>query len=206
VGQGVTTESHGDNAGGEDEPPAKPEEPKDLSNLPAAAPWQRFILGTDEALERFNREHPDHLPGDGQPEAKQNRGSPEPDGPMGLRPIPGQVPGERGPQANRAPQQDRAVEAVDAAIGSLWEPDEDRRGWPARGELRYGAGEINHIYNYMRMELVGFTRPTQQRIEVSASLALAAMLARWAHAGWADRRARSRGRWAACDRWHGVQL
>jgi hypothetical protein len=61
VGQGPTVldEIEVTGAGGDETPkPAKPEAAKPEVESPSAS-WQRRVLGTDEALERFDREHPE---------------------------------------------------------------------------------------------------------------------------------------------------
>jgi hypothetical protein len=179
VGQGLTAENrHGDDAGGEDEPPAKPEEPKDLSNLPAAAPWQRFILGTDEALERFDRDHPGLLP-------------PRPTDAPATHPTGGQESEIQAPaQQNAAPgpstptQGESRLDAIDRSIESL----HDRR-----------VGETHRIYDHIRMRSVGFTHPTRKRTDLSAALALAASVAGRLYLSTAKRRAKAGRRIAAAS-------
>jgi hypothetical protein len=79
LGQGVPVQPRGDDGGGSsEEPPDPTPEAKAAAEAPAADSWQRHVLGTDEAIERFNREHPDlfqpsrHEPP--QPEKPQERG------------------------------------------------------------------------------------------------------------------------------------
>jgi hypothetical protein len=42
-----------------DEPPAQPQEGKAGPETPTGPSWQRHVLGTDEAIEQFDRDHPD---------------------------------------------------------------------------------------------------------------------------------------------------
>jgi hypothetical protein len=186
VGQGLTAEnSHGDNAGGGDEPPARPEEPKDISNLPAAARWQRFILGTDEALERFGLDHPELLP-------------PRPNDAPATNPTGGQESEIQAPvQQNTAPGQstptqgESRLDAIDRSIEAL----HDRR-----------VGETHRKCNDMKIKLVGFTHPTitsepspEKRTDLSAALALAASVAGQLYFSTAKRSAKAGRRIAAAS-------
>jgi hypothetical protein len=56
--QSVLVEIRSDETGGGDEPPAEPQAAKADVQAPDAS-WQRHVLGTDEAIEKFDREHPD---------------------------------------------------------------------------------------------------------------------------------------------------
>jgi hypothetical protein len=58
-GQSVPLQQRGDDGGGSgDEPPAQSQEAKAAAEVPAAPSWQGHVLGTDEAIDRFDREHP----------------------------------------------------------------------------------------------------------------------------------------------------
>ena len=58
-GQSAAAQSRGEDTGASgDETPTQPE-PAKAGVEPPAASWQNRVLGTDEALERFDREHPD---------------------------------------------------------------------------------------------------------------------------------------------------
>jgi hypothetical protein len=60
LGQSVPAQPRGDEGGGSgDEPPAQTPEAKAAAEVPAAPSWQDQVLGTDEAIERFDRAHPD---------------------------------------------------------------------------------------------------------------------------------------------------
>jgi hypothetical protein len=204
VGQGPLSPGPGEGNGASgDEEPGKPEEtPADQAPSPPT-PWERFILRTDEALEQLDREDGDLAPRSDGAGVEQEPGSPMSDGPMGLRSFLNQLPGDHGPEPDTPTAIDSRLEAVDTAIGSWSGRDADRAGLPL-----CRVGETHRIFNDMNMRLVGFTHPTkeqEQRIEVSASMALATMLAGWVYARSATRRAKFRGRWAAGDRWHSIQ-
>jgi hypothetical protein len=78
-GQSVPAQHNdGEGGGSGEEPPAQTPEAKAAAEAPAAPSWQGHVLGTDEAIERFDREHPDlsqprsnETP---QPEKPQERG------------------------------------------------------------------------------------------------------------------------------------
>ena len=156
LGQGAAAPSRVEDTGtGSDEPPAQPEPPKAGAEPPAAS-WQHRVLGTDEALERFDREHPDLFQPrrDEPPETNPSQG-------RGAIPAPaqehtplGQVSGD-----HRAELTDRAIEHL-----------ADRR-----------VGETHQGYNHIKIGPVGFTHPTgdgdEERYDVSAALALAATVA-----------------------------
>jgi hypothetical protein len=77
-GQSVPAQPRGDEGGSGEEPPAPTQEATAAAEAPGAPAWQSHVLGTDEAIERFDREHPDlsqpsrHEPP--QPEKPQERG------------------------------------------------------------------------------------------------------------------------------------
>ena len=53
----------GPGSDGDEQEPAISGEPAARPGIPDAPAWQRYTLGTDEAIERFDREHPDLSPG-----------------------------------------------------------------------------------------------------------------------------------------------
>jgi hypothetical protein len=79
-GQSVPVQPRADDGGGGsgEESPVPTQEAKAAAEAPGAPSWQSHVLGTDEAIERFDREHPDlsqpsrHEPP--QPEKPQERG------------------------------------------------------------------------------------------------------------------------------------
>ena len=105
LGQGVAGPSHGGETGtGGDEPSAQPEPAKPGAE-PADASWQQRALGTDEALERFDREHPDlSRPRNEDPETNPSRGHGSIPAPAQENPPLGQAtPGRRSPAASGRP-------------------------------------------------------------------------------------------------------
>ena len=156
LGQGVLVQSRGEDTGtGGDEPPAQPEPPKAGAEPPAAS-WQQRVLGTDEALERFDREHPDLFPPrrDEPPETNPSQG-------RGAFPSPAQenTPLSQVSGDHRAELTDRAIEHM-----------ADRR-----------VVETHQGHNHIKIGPVGCTHPTEddkeERYDVSAALALAATVA-----------------------------
>jgi hypothetical protein len=193
--------SRGEEPGtGGDELPAQPEAVKAEVNPPAAS-WQRHVLGTDEALEQFDREHPELLP-------PQRREAPETDPAGGHSAIP--VPARQAmpPPQSAATREDRRLEVTDAAI-ELWHGAVPVavEGFTRRVNTthqksngRVGAthqksngrvGATHQKRNGMRMGLVGFTHPTkiEARFDISAALAVAATVGRALSFRYAGRRA-----------------
>ena len=89
VGQGTPGQGGNDNAGGGgDEEAGKPEDAAANRAGPDASSWQTFVLGTDEALEQFQREHQGLSPGEWRspireaprPRSSMRRGHPGPSG------------------------------------------------------------------------------------------------------------------------------
>ncbi len=181
-GQSAAAQSRGEDTGASgDETPTQPE-PATAGAEPPAASWQQRVLGTDEALERFDHEHPDlSRPG--------REASPEtnPSQRHGAIPAPAQEnppPGQGHPATA-----DRLLEAVDGAIDHLHDGQqtaiEGQTDRTASGkETERKVGETHQEINRIKIRLVGFTRPTTDRVAVneerddlSAALALAATVA-----------------------------
>jgi hypothetical protein len=93
--QSVLVEIRSDETGGGDEPPAQAQAAKDAAEAPAGF-WQRHVLGTDEAIEQFDREHPDLFP-------------PRRDNPPQTNP----------PQGQAHPAEGDRLEAIDQAIDDV---------------------------------------------------------------------------------------
>ena len=182
LGQGVAGPSRGEETGtGGDEPSAQPE-PAKAGAEPAAASWQQRVLGTDEALERFDREHPDlSHPRNEDPQTNPSQGH-------------GSIPAQA--QANPPPLQghpaaDRLRQAVDRFLDHLHDeqPDTGR------------VGETHQEFNRIKIRLMRSTHPArnpeagnEERCDFSAALALAAGLAGEFYFRSADRRASFRSR------------
>jgi hypothetical protein len=127
-GQSLSNQGGQDNAAGTDG--EKAGETEDVATNPAsssASPWERFILGLDEALERFRREFQGRILGpqdqatDGaQPKAKPSADASPPIGPTSLRSTPCPPPTTTGDKPTRGPNATDQVEAFDATIDSIW--------------------------------------------------------------------------------------
>jgi hypothetical protein len=167
--QSVLVQSRSDESGG-DELPAQPPAARAEPEAPAGF-WQRHVLGTDEAIEKFDSEHPELF-------------VPRPDNPP-------QTEKSQGPDAFHAPAQESPgaadrLEATDWAIEHL--------------AARPG-GENGQEFIAIRMRQASFSSPTEdrearqvQRCDLTAALALAATLAGQFYFGSAFRRTRARPR------------
>ena len=140
VGQGTPGQGGNDNAGGGgDEEAGKPADAAASRAGPDASSWQTFVLGTDEALEQFQRERQGLSPesgdlnaGSAPPEVEHESGSPGSVGPSDVKSSLFRLPGDPGQELSRATLRSRQAEAIDAVIGSLWDQDAD----PAGGQWR----------------------------------------------------------------------
>jgi hypothetical protein len=198
VGQGVLPlGGNGATAGGDQEPDTQQAAPAPVAQAPpGATPWQRFVLGTDEALERFDHEHPG-------PSTQERHDAPQayPAGGQGDIEAPAR---QEPPTAEGTPARAGGrLEAIDGAIERWHDPVPV----PPEGCIRR-VGGTHQKPNCMRIGLVGSTHPTirpepghEGRPDLSAALALAATVAGEFYFSTADRRARVGRRIAnACGR------
>jgi hypothetical protein len=142
AGQGaVAAQGLGDDAGRGDEPAAEPGGP--AAGVPAATTgpsWQRLILGTEEALERFNRQHPELFPS-GRDDGRET----SPTGGQGQGPTPTQPVRPPGPSSSsragrRLEAIDRAIELRDdAEVAALERSGGGERPAPVPWRWRYAA-------------------------------------------------------------------
>ncbi len=217
AGQSVPFQGLG---GDGDEPAAQRDgPPAGVPSPPTGPSWQRLILGTDEARERFDRQHPELFPagGDGERET----------GPTG-----GQIPNPAATQPVMPPGQgispwaERRLEAIDRAIELRDGMDEvalERSGegerWVAVPSRWSNAGpewtaERTIPHRSLRPGAAGVPAqagpnsaeaPTMQdierRLQLSASLALAASAVGAIGLRAAGERARSRTFPTALRRW-----
>ena len=198
-GQSAAAQSRGEDTGASgDETPTQPE-PAKAGAEPPAASWQQRVLGTDEALEQFDREHPDlSRPGrEAPPETNPSQG-------QGAIPAPAEE--NPPPRQGHPAAADRLLEAVDGAIDHLHDGQQtaiERQTDPiASGkETERRVGETHQEFNRIKIRLVGFTRPTTdpvavngERDDLSAALALAATVAGEFYFRSADRRNSPRSR------------
>jgi hypothetical protein len=189
LGQGVLPQggSGATASGGDQEPDNQQATSAPAAQVsPGAAPWQRFVLGTDEALERFDREHPGPPP-----QERQETPQADPAGGQGDIEVPAQ---QEPPPAQGAPARAGGrLEAIDGAIERWHDPVPVA---PEAGIRRVGETHQNRIR--MRIRLVGFTHPTvrtepghEGRLDLSAALALTATVAGQFYFSTPDRRARA---------------
>ena len=142
VGQGTPGQGGNDNAGGGgDEEAGTPADAAANRAGPDASSWQTFVLGTDEALEQFQREHQGLSPesgdpnaGSAPPEVEHEPGSPGSIGPSDVKSSLFRLPGDPGQETSRATLRSRQAEAIDAVIGSLWDQDAGAAGGQWRRE------------------------------------------------------------------------
>ncbi|MGZ3392345.1 MAG: hypothetical protein ACXVCF_22520, partial [Isosphaeraceae bacterium] len=130
-----------DAGGGGDEEAGTPADAAANRAGPDASSWQTFVLGTDEALEQFQREHQglspesgDANPGSAPPEVEHEPGSPGSIGPSDVKSSLFRLPGDPGEETSRATLRSRQAEAIDAVIGSLWDQDAGAAGGQWRRE------------------------------------------------------------------------
>ncbi len=95
----------------------------------SASPWERFILGLDQALEQFRSEFESRIRGPqkqatgrDQAEVKPSADSSEPDAPARLRSTPLSVP-QGAQDEHDSAQPGAGGDAVDASIDSIWNED-----------------------------------------------------------------------------------
>ena len=111
-GQSAAAQSRGEDTGASgDETPTQPE-PAKAGVEPPAASWQNRVLGTDEALERFDREHPDLS-------RPRREDPPETNPSQGQGAIPAPAEENPPPRQGHPAAADRLLEAVDGAIDHL---------------------------------------------------------------------------------------
>ena len=192
LGQGVVGPSRGEETGtGGDEPSGQPEPAKPGAE-PADASWQHRVLGTDEALERFDHEHPDL--------SRPDREAPPATNPSqgpGAIPAPAQ---ENLPPRQGHPAADRLRQAVNRFLGHLHDeqPDAGRVG---ETHQEFNGSETHQESDRIKIRLMRSTHPAksreasnEERCDFSAALALAASLAGEFCSRCADRRASFRSR------------
>ena len=201
------------------EPPAQREPATPGGEVPNPPGWMRFLLGTDEAIERFNREHPDlSPPRNAEPPAASPTG-----GHSDLQPPAQPVQDVRTGQSTSGREQTR-MEVIDRAIEMLEE--HEPFAWEQNGECAVCAnsrtisvmnigivgcahrtiflgngrvGETHRISEDMSKRFMDFGQPTirpeagrEERYDLMAALALAATVTRGIYVPGADRKDRMR--------------
>ena len=130
VGQGLSSQRSG-GPGGDDGAESDESEAGVAGAVPAAiAPWERFVIGLDEALEKFQRENPNGVSGapardsaSDRPDSPPAAGLPTQGGPTSLKSGPDPVPSGGEPDRTENASPSLGVEAIDAIIESVWGED-----------------------------------------------------------------------------------
>ena len=130
VGQGLSSQGRG-GPGGDDG--AESDEPGAgvAGVVPAViAPWERFVIGLDEALEQFQRENPNGVSGapardsaSDRPDSPPAASVPAQGGPTSLKSGSNPLPSGGEPDATEDASPSVGVEAIDAVIQSFWGQD-----------------------------------------------------------------------------------
>jgi hypothetical protein len=186
LGQSVAgRDARGMDGSGEDIPDQSGQ-PQSSSAGPTRA-WERFVLGTDEALEQYEREH-------SKPSAPPSppAGTPETNPEGAHSDKQGPAPQDAPPARSTSTQQDSAPALIDRAIELLGDPR--RVGETHQNEIN--QNDIDEEPNCIRIGPVGFTHPTE-RYDISAALALAATVAGNFYFGSVSNRGKARRRWAS---------
>jgi FG-GAP-like repeat len=133
VGQGLSSQRSG---GLEGDDGAELDESKDgvAGAVPAAiSTWERYVIRLDEALEKFQREHPNGVSSAPARDSSSDRsdsppaaGQPAQGGPTSLNSSPNPVPSDGEPDQTENASPSIGVEAIDTIIESVW--GEDRAG------------------------------------------------------------------------------
>ena len=152
VGQSLLGQSSGyDTSGAGAELPAQHEPAPGGAEIPSTPGWMRFLLGTDEAIERFNREHPDLSP----PRSDATPAT-SPAGVHSEFQLPGLPLQDVQPGQSTSWRDQQQTEAIDGAIERL--DDDDRLALGKIAARR--VGETHQRSDDMRNGMVGFTHPT----------------------------------------------
>jgi len=130
VGQGLSSQVRG-GPGGDDGLELAVPGASVAGAVPAAiAPWERFVIGLDEALEQFQRENPNGVSGapardsaSERPDSPPAAGASAQGGPTSLKSGSNLVPTDGEPDSTEEPSPTTAVEAIDTVISSLWGED-----------------------------------------------------------------------------------
>ena len=146
VGQGVSSQGRG-GPGGDDDVESDAPGAAIPGAVPAViAPWERFVIGLEEALEKFQQENPNGVSGAPARDTASDRSDspaatapPAQGPPTSLKSGSNQVPSTDEPDQTKEPSSTTAVEAIDTVISSLWGQD---RGRDSREQLS-GTGRLS---------------------------------------------------------------
>jgi hypothetical protein len=135
LGQSLSSQGRGGPV--QDDPTESDEPEAAVAGTPSAVitPWERLVIGLDEALEQFMREHPNGVSGlaprdstSDRPDPPPAAGAPAQDGPRSLRSSPIPVPNNDDSDRTGNGGSSVDVEAIDAVIQSWGEGRaQDRR-------------------------------------------------------------------------------
>jgi hypothetical protein len=125
VGQSLSSQGRGGPTG-DDDPESKAPEAAVAGPVSAViSPWERLVIGLDEALEQFMREHPNGVSGLPAPDSASDRPDPPPatgaparGGPTSLKSSPNQLPSSDDSDRTEHASPSVEVEAIDAVIQS----------------------------------------------------------------------------------------
>ena len=130
VGQGISSQG-GSGPGGDDDTVSDEPEAGVAGSVPAViAPWERFVIGLDKALEQFWRDNPNGVSGAPARDAASDRAdsppaadAPAQGGPTSSESGSNVVPGGDEPDRTENRSKSLDVEAIDAIIQSVWGED-----------------------------------------------------------------------------------
>ncbi len=130
VGQGLSSQARG-GSGGDDGTLSDVPQAGVAGAVPAAiAPWERFVIGLDKALEQFWRDNPNGVSGapargnaSDRSDSPAAADAPAQGGPMNPKSGSNLVPGGDEPDPTENQNKCLDVEAVDAIIESVWGED-----------------------------------------------------------------------------------
>ncbi len=165
VGQGLSSQRSG-GPGGDDAAELDESKAGVAGAVPAAiAPWERYVLGLDEALEKFQRENPNGVSGapardssSDRPESPPAAGVPTQGGPTSLRSSPDPVPSGGEPDQTENASPSLGVEAIDAIIESVWKEDRAGDSRERLSELGRSSGPSHDVPPIIRVVVAPFPR------------------------------------------------
>jgi hypothetical protein len=193
VGQGLLSPARGGPVG-----PADPESDTSEATqavVPAAtAPWERFVLGLDEAIEKFQREN---FNGAGQAPIRDAAGR-QPEPPAGSPPPAQGGSTSSSPslkRGNRGSEPEMTEAAIDAVIQLVWGHEQSQKGVGAlqKGVAKLlGDERVDHpAWPWVAKNVPDafvkcdpFVRCPRLQSPVLRSLVVTALASHWVHAHW----------------------
>jgi hypothetical protein len=210
VGQGLPSQQSGGPAN--DDGAESDESPAGVAGaVPAAiAPWERYVIGLDEALEKFQREHPNGV--SGAPARDSSSDRPQSPPAAGLPAQGGPTSGKSGsdsaPSGDELDQTENAspspgADAIDAIIESVWGKDRAGDSPERPSQVGWPSGRLHDVLSAIRLavspssrselSLAGSNRRTDEVLPPIAetgkdqpdlaltSLVVAVLTAEWGH-------------------------